>query len=241
MAWNCSQNLQQQQQKNLQQVLLLPPTEASPACVQTVLASCFFSISFSAESFPHDFLFEIRKFHCSLLWLPCSFGLFTYLCGHVHATVCMEAKGQLPGVDFLLLPCGARGWALQGLYLLNHLGTLLFPFLWGILLSFFLHVLQKAWFGPEWEAQYGLFLNLGFPPLPNQGPRAGITSEHHRAVCSRSKVLVLAWKPSLTMQIRPFFSGFDQDARLKVQFPFVEPDQSQRKSWPRGQRVLSVS
>lgn len=154
------------------------------------------------------FLFEIMKFHCSLLLLPCSFGLFIYLCGHVHAMVYMEVKGQPPGVDFLLSPCGVQGLssvfrpACKAFPCWTIWRPPLFPLLWGILLPFFLHVLQKAWFGPDEKHNMdssSVWASHHFPVRVHiQGSRLGTTGQSGLAARS-----LLAWEPSLAMQISP--------------------------------------
>lgn len=188
--------------------------------------------------------FLFWNYEISLLFVVASllFWFIFYLCRHARVTVYMEVKGQLPGVDFLLLPCGVQGLssvvgpACKAFTCWTIWRSPLFPLLWGILLPFFLHVLPKAWFGPEWEAQYGLLLSLGFRPLPNQGPHSGITSGYHRAVWSCCEVLACLRTLLGNADKPPPFFGFDWDALLKVQFPSIEPDQSQRESWPPGQR-----
>lgn len=155
MAWNCSQNLQQQQQQKIfnKFCCFLPPRHPQHVFRQFWLPASSPSPS-QLNLFPMTFFLKLENsialrcgFLALLVCLLLCVGMRMPRCvwrrkdSFLELTFSCRLVG--PGVELCRRAC------LQGLYLLNHLGTLLFPLLWGILLLFFLHVLQKAWFGPE--------------------------------------------------------------------------------------------
>lgn len=190
------------------------------------------------------FLFVIMKFHCSLLLLPCSFGLF-FICVGMHMSRCIwRSKDSFLELTFSCCLVESRGWALSSGLPARPLpaepsGDPPFPSPLGDPFTFLPPCASEGLVWP-WEAQYGLLLNLDFPPLPNQGPHPGITSGHHRAVWSCCKVLACL-RTLLGNADKPLFFRFWSGCSTQSPIPIHRtwPITEEKLAW--GQQVLRVS
>lgn len=169
------------------------------------------------------FLVKIMKSPWPFLLFHVGVCLFVYVCRHAHVTMCLEVKGHVSGVGFLLSPGRVLGgWALS-------LGLPVGP-------------LPAEPESLVWCERHNVDYSVCAPhqhPVSAciQGPSLGTPVQSNNCVARA----FLAQEPSPRRLDKSPYLLLTRILWLKVQFSSMKPDQSQWEIQPWGQLVLMVS